>query len=417
MQKKLKILLSVHACSPKFGSEPGMGWNFVNSLSKFHELHVITEEVKWKTDLEAELLKNADLKSNVTFYYIKKTRNKLLRKIWPPSYYFYYKSWQKDAYTMARKLDETENFDIIHQLNMVGFREPGYLWKLNKPFVWGPIGGLEDVDFKLMFNLNFSGFLYYAARGIFNQYQKRFYLRPKQAARRSNSFLIAATPGDKLLIKKLWNKDSDIIPEVGKEVKSSGSIEPRGENEPLKIVWSGQHTPGKALNILLKSLKIMPSEAKWQLSVLGSGEMTKRWKSLAIKYEINEKCNWYAWLDKTKAHRIMKNSHVLCITSLKDLTSTVTLEALSFGLPVICIDHCGFGNVIDERCGIKIPIEYPLKLINNFRDAIATLSFDELYRRELSMGALKRAADFTWEAKVDHLNEIYNSLLKIYDDH
>jgi len=25
---------------------------------------------------------------------------------------------------------------------MVGFREPGYLWQLNIPFVWGPIGGM-----------------------------------------------------------------------------------------------------------------------------------------------------------------------------------------------------------------------------------------------------------------------------------
>ena len=32
---------------------------------------------------------------------------------------------------------------MLHQLNMIGFREPGYLWKLSKetdiPFVWGPV--------------------------------------------------------------------------------------------------------------------------------------------------------------------------------------------------------------------------------------------------------------------------------------
>ena len=26
---------------------------------------------------------------------------------------------------------------------MIGFREPGYLWKLNKPFVWGPTNAKE----------------------------------------------------------------------------------------------------------------------------------------------------------------------------------------------------------------------------------------------------------------------------------
>jgi hypothetical protein len=33
-------------------------------------------------------------------------------------------------------------------LNMIGYREPGYLWKLNVPFVWGPMGGT---------NVKFSG--------------------------------------------------------------------------------------------------------------------------------------------------------------------------------------------------------------------------------------------------------------------
>ena len=37
---------------------------------------------------------------------------------------------------------------MLHQLNMIGFREPGYLWKLSQengvPFVWGPIGGQKQ---------------------------------------------------------------------------------------------------------------------------------------------------------------------------------------------------------------------------------------------------------------------------------
>ena len=51
MPKKLKILVSCYACSPYKGSEPGMGWNFIKGLSEFHELHVIVEELKWKSDI------------------------------------------------------------------------------------------------------------------------------------------------------------------------------------------------------------------------------------------------------------------------------------------------------------------------------------------------------------------------------
>ncbi len=50
------------------------------------------------------------------------------------------------------------------------------------------------------------------------------------------------------------------------------------------------------------------------------------------------------------------------ITSLKDLTSTVLLEALAQGVPVICPDHCGFADVVTGECGLKIPMEHGLCL-------------------------------------------------------
>ena len=58
----------------------------------------------------------------------------------------------------------------------------------------------------------------------------------------------------------------------------------------------------------------------------------------------------------------MSLGHVLCITSISDLTSTVTLEGLSYGLPIISLNHCGFAHVIDDSCGIKIPVKTPQKL-------------------------------------------------------
>jgi len=114
--KKLKIVVSCYACSPSSGSEPGMGWNFVHGLSMFHEVHVIVEKRKWETPINDYLKENSDSRENLKFYFIDKKRNKLLRKIWPPSYYWFYKNWQKKAYQLTLELDKKENFDIVHQL-------------------------------------------------------------------------------------------------------------------------------------------------------------------------------------------------------------------------------------------------------------------------------------------------------------
>lgn len=415
MQKKYKILISAYACSPRRGSEPGMGWNFVRSLASYHELHVITE-IKWKNDLENAFESDLAIGKNVKFYFLKKKRNRTLRKIWPPSYYYFYKIWQKKVFKLACELDKVENFDIVHHLNMVGYREPGYLWKLDKPFVWGPLGGLQDIPFKLMLNLDLPGMIFYTGRFVINQFQKRFSQRPKLAAARDNSVLIAATEIDRKQILRYWKRSSVLIPEVGQEFSSLSSISARKNGEQFKIVWSGQHTPGKALNILLKCLKSLPQEANWHLSILGAGKMTGKWQKLAKQCNIDNKCTWHSWLDKKEAHRIMQKCHVLCITSLKDLTSTVTLEGLSFGLPVICIDHCGFGNVINESCGIKIPVDYPWKIAVGFEIALSKLYSDELFRQKLAYGALQRAAEFQWVNKAIEINRIYNSLVNTSEE-
>lgn len=42
-----------------------------------------------------------------------------------------------ETYEMAKDIIAKQKIDIIHQLNMIGFREPGYLWKIEKNRLYG----------------------------------------------------------------------------------------------------------------------------------------------------------------------------------------------------------------------------------------------------------------------------------------
>jgi len=138
----MKVLVSAYACSPYKGSEPGVSWGFVSALAKYHDLWVIVEEEKFHDGIERYLKENPEFSKSVRFFFLRKHRSRILRKLWPPSYYWYYQRWHKDAFKLAQQLHREVNFDLVHQLTMVGFREPGYLWKLGIPFVWGPVGGM-----------------------------------------------------------------------------------------------------------------------------------------------------------------------------------------------------------------------------------------------------------------------------------
>ena len=144
----MKILINAYACSPGMGSEPGMAWNWVSNLAKFSELHIITEgEFREKIETVVPTLEQG---VNMHFYY-NPVSEEIRKMCWNQGdwrFYKYYREWQWKTYLMAKDICSKEQIDILHQLNMIGFREPGYLWKLSReyelPFVWGPVGGLKQ---------------------------------------------------------------------------------------------------------------------------------------------------------------------------------------------------------------------------------------------------------------------------------
>jgi glycosyltransferase involved in cell wall biosynthesis len=99
----------------------------------------------------------------------------------------------------------------------------------------------------------------------------------------------------------------------------------------------------------------------------------------------------------------------MLITSLRDLTSTVTVEALALGLPVVCPNHCGFEAVIDETCGLKIAVRTPRQFIAEMGLALERLARDEALRRSLGLGALKRAEAFAWAEKATCVDAVYQA--------
>lgn len=403
----MRILVNCYACSPYKGSEPGMGWNFIKGLSRFHELHIITES-KFQQDLERYFIENPEEKKYYNFYFLKRERHNTLRKIYPPSYYWFYKKWQKKALKLSKELDEKYDFDIVHQLNMIGYREPGYLYKLNKPFVWGPIGGFNITPWKLLYTMGLHGCIFYLCRNIINIFQMHNSKRVKTAIESSKA-LISATQDDHDKILKLWNKESYIIPEVGftaldEEVK----IKPR--EGKLRICWSGLHIPRKSLNFLLDAVSRCRNKDNIELHIIGDGECNKKWKKLARTLDVRN-IKWYGWIDRAKALSIMKDSHLFAITSLSDATSTVLLEALSLGLPVIALNHLGFANVITDNCGIRINVDSHKQLVRDIAMAIDKLYENDDLRQNLSKGAVSRAKEFSWNKKAEDINKIYCQII------
>lgn len=411
-RRRLRVFISAYACSPHLGSEPGVGWGFVSHLAERYELDVVAEEEKFREDIIAWTKANPNHPaSRIRFHFIRKKRNRLLRKIWPPSYYWYLQEWHRRVERLAKTLDAERNFQILHQLTMVGFREPGYLWRMDKPFVWGPIGGTGTFPMRFHSYIGLYGMIYYAAYNIWNSLQIRFLNRPRNAARKAGKGLIFATSENLAAVREHWGQGGTILSEVGDSGLGSGTWAPRLTGSPLKIIWSGQHIPRKALNLGLKALCKVSEDVPWELHVLGEGPQSAAWESLAESLGVLGRCVFYGNVPRDTALSTAANCHVAFITSLRDLTSTVTIESLELGLPVIAPYHCGFADAITNDCGILVSVTTPQRFIDDAAVAIETLARNEALRSKLAQGALKRAKHYAWANKADQLAAIYEARL------
>ncbi|MDG4554091.1 MAG: glycosyltransferase [Candidatus Competibacter sp.] len=405
---RLKVLISAYACSPYQGSEFGVGWGFVAALARDHDLWVIVEEEKCRADLERYLAEHPAFGQRVRFYFLHKQRNRWLRKLWPPSYYWYYRRWHQDAYQLAQQLHQEIGFDLAHQLTMVGFREPGYLWQLGIPFVWGPVGGMGRFPWRFLPTVGLYGAIYYLGYNLFNALHSQFLNRPKRAAQAAGDGLIAMNEENHRGLLKYYRASNKICIPVGPPSVVSDTVVPKAHEEPLRIVWTGLHIPRKALNLGLEALAQLPDDVAWELHILGKGMCTATWERLATSLGIDGHCYFHGWLPREQALKVMKSSHLMLFTSLREGTPSVLTEAFSLALPVICFDWSGMADMVNETCGIKVPVTTPKAVIAGLAQAIEQLARNEDQRQALAQGALVRARDFAWEEKAQVVTAIYH---------
>jgi glycosyltransferase involved in cell wall biosynthesis len=418
--RRLKVLVAAYACDPSRGSEMAVGWSWVTAIARNHEVWVITAD--WQREnIERFIACSGETSANLHFEFVtpKPWHYNDVKWFWracerstlKPLMHCAYTIWQREAFRLACELNEKVQFDLAHQLTFVGFRFPGRLWKLEIPFVWGPIGGLENVPWQLLPSMGFRGAFYYGARNVVNFAHKTLLRGPRRALRRADA-AIAATSSIQAEISRWYSVPSEVICEVGLPFEPAVELTRRGPREPLKLAWSGRHLPGKALQLLLRALHAVHDCVDWRLEIWGDGPCRSSWQKLASRLGISARCTWRGEVPRDEALRGLRRAHVFVITSLKDLTSSVTIEALAQGVPVICPDHCGFSDVITDECGIKLPIHSTSEFERRLAGSVPELAFDEEWRLRLAAGALRRARAYSLETRAETIERLYRAALQ-----
>lgn len=407
--KRLKILLSAYFCSPYRGSESAVGWNVATRLAALHDVTVLCGDLRGqeptRRDFERWTRENG-MPNGLRIVHVAPSfpvrawnRIHQIPGLWF-TYYEAYRRWQDAAFRKASELHEKEPFDLVHQLTVIGYREPGQLWRLGIPFFWGPIAGAASVPAAFRTKFGFSEKMRWSLREAFNRRQQHGSARCRAAAAGAAAIWTVSRE-DQTMIQS-WGFDATPLLETGAQPVAK-DLEPRvlRPEKAIRLIWSGLFQGIKALPLLLRALARMPGRHRFTLDVLGRGPEEGAWRAEAVALGITEIVCFHGFLPYADALALMREADVLVHTSVKEGTPHVVLEALAMGLPVICHDACGMGIAVNETCGLKVPLRDPEMSVVGFRAALEDLLNDpDLYHR-LSCGAIRRAGELSWDGLIN----------------
>ena len=403
----LKVLVNAYACSPDMGSEPGMGWNWCSHIAKYCELHIITEG-EFRDRIES-VLPTLPQGQNMHFYYLPVADN--VRKMcWNQGdwrFYYYYRQWQKRALEKAKEICQQEHIDIIHQLNMIGFREPGLLWKIKGPkYVWGPIGGLINIPVNYLWHSSKKQSLKTVIKKWISALQIRYSYNVRQAVKRSD-ILIGSTNEEANTIHKIYKKDTLQMNETGTFVQQEKIDHHFSTDASFNIIWVGRFILTKQLELALKTLALLKEKPQIKLHIVGTGQSEPAYKAMAASLGLSASCIWHGQTGNKEVQRLMQNSDLFFFTSVAEATSTVILEAISNGLPILCFDAFGFSSIVDEQIGLKIPFTSPEQSVRDFAEKIIYLYHHRDLLTIMSENCKQRAEELSWDNKAKQMVELY----------
>ena len=411
------ILLMAYQISPTRGSEYAVGWNFTINLAKNNRVFVLCgasgDHMGDTAEVENYFKDNPH--PNIHLIPIKPSKlantvNRLNKLGLTPAFYIAYNLWHKQVYKIAQSIISKQQIDVIHHLNPIGFREPGYLWKIDKPFIWGPIGGAKFIKLGLTNNIPNIHKLFFWLKNIINHVQLSYNKRLCIAVEKSSE-LIFCNSEMKYAFETYLGKTGKIISEQGSNKRLITLNSKKKTFIQLDIVWAGNIRYIKNLPMLFHILSSIKKQYNWKLHLIGGGEKIKQTKTMALKLNIYDNIIWYGRKSRNETIDIMSQCDLHVLSSLSEGNPAVLYEAISLGIPTISLDQDGMHDILKNNNGILVPTSTYKKTIKLYAQKIDELIENPKILEELKERTKTLATQVTWEKKIQQFEAIYEEAI------
>jgi glycosyltransferase involved in cell wall biosynthesis len=402
------ILASAYAVNPFKGSEDGMGWNFIYQIARFNKVIAVTRENN-RVHIERYMNENPDvIYENISFIYFDLPYWMRFWKKGGRGAMLYFWLWQRALPGFVKQ--QNLNFDVTHNVNFHNDWTPSYLWKLGKPFVWGPIGHHPVIPSQYLKpfkrQIFFKDRLIWMLKKIFWKYSGSLKNTVKYA---DHIICMNKSVPDVLNLRK---KQFSIVPSVATE---DFGFEKK-DGKQFNLISAGRLVPLKGFDLSILAFAsffktlTQVEKSKCKLIIVGSGPEEQFLKNLAEKNGVKEHVQFINWIERNELLKLYSGSSAFLFPSHEG-AGMVVAEALSFGLPVICLNNAGPGEFITSDCGFAIPPADYQHTVANLSNAINTLYNDQTQLKQMSIKARERFENyFNWDNRGIKLHAIYQNL-------
>lgn len=404
----VRILLSAYACDPDAGTEPGNGWNWAWHLAEAgHEVWVLTGGQGAHRRRE-----RAD---GMPALHLVEVPAPSIGKRWlrgAPRGHLRYALWLRRSYPVAKALADTTDFDVVHHVTFGSLVWGSPLWRLEAPFVFGPVGGGQVTPPSL---------LPYLARARHRVIERlRGWLlgplmrcNPMARATLRNATVVLVANSDTLrLVERCGTAgafvgwDTAVPPRMVPPARERASRDPvpsadlRSSNGLATILWVGRLLPRKGLPLALEALSRVARTLPWECIVLGDGPLAGDVGGWLGRLGIEDRVRWEGSVPWHRIGRYYERADLFLFTSLRDANGAQLLEAAAFGLPIVGLRHQGVKDLVPDAVSIKVPVTSAGRTADALARAIESLIVDPSQRAAMGSAAARFALANTWPRRV-----------------
>jgi glycosyltransferase involved in cell wall biosynthesis len=181
---------------------------------------------------------------------------------------------------------------------------------------------------------------------------------------------------------------------------------------PLRILYAGRPIYWKGLHFVIQAYShVLQKCADIEFNVLGPG--SNEWaKTVAAKHGVLNKINWLGKVDASTLEHLYKTSDILTFPSLREAGGAVALEALSYSLPVLCLDLGGPCQIVNNEWGIVVVTQNKTQsdLVKDIASKIIDFYHSRDKLKSMKENSLKEAGKYSMSRIVER---IYNNPLVI----